>query len=54
MVRETWVQSQVMSYKNFKNVTWYLLAYIQQYKVRINGKVGQSREMSNALPYTSM
>ena len=27
---------------------------IQQYKVRIVGKVDQSREKSSALPYTSM
>ncbi len=26
----------------------------QQYKVRIEGKVGQSMERSSALPYTSM
>ena len=26
----------------------------QQYKVRIKGKVEQSREWSNALPYTSV
>ena len=26
----------------------------QQYKVRINGKVEQSREKSSALPYTSV
>ena len=26
----------------------------QQYKVRIKGKVEQSREMSSALPYTSV
>ena len=26
----------------------------QQYKVRIKGKVEQSRERSNALPYTSV
>ena len=26
----------------------------QHYKVRIKGKVEQSRERSNALPYTSM
>ena len=26
MVRETWIQSQIASYQNFKNGTWYLLA----------------------------
>ena len=33
--------------KDFKNGTWYLLAK-QQYKVRIEGKVEQSRERSSA------
>ena len=28
------------------------LLYAQHYKVKINGKVVQSRECSNALPYT--
>ena len=31
-----------------------LLLYTQQYKVRIEGKVEQSRGMSSALPYTSV
>ena len=30
------------------------LLNIQNYKVRIKGKVEQSREWSSALPYTSM
>ena len=30
------------------------LLYTQHYKVRIKGKVEQSREKSNALPYTSV
>ena len=30
------------------------LLNIQQYKVRIKGKVEQSREKSSALPYTSV
>ena len=30
------------------------LLNIQQYKVRIKGKVDQSRERSSALPYTSV
>ena len=30
------------------------LLYTQQYKVRIKGKVEKSREMSSALPYTSV
>ena len=49
MVRETGVQSQVESYQRLKNGTWYRLAK-QHYKVRIKGKVEQSREWSNALP----
>ena len=32
----------------------YMPPYIQHYKVRINGKVEQSREWSGALPYTSV
>ena len=30
------------------------LLYTQQYEVRIKGKKEQSRERSNALPYTSV
>ena len=30
------------------------LLNIQQYKVRIKGKVKQSRERSSAIPYTSV
>ena len=45
MARETGVQSQVESYQRFKNGT-------QHYKVRINGKVEQSKEWSSAFPYT--
>ena len=44
MAQETWVQSQVESYKRFKK--WYL---IPPYKVRSKGKVEQSRERSSAL-----
>ena len=40
MIRETWVQSQVV------------LLNTQQYKVRIEGKVEQSRERSSTHPYT--
>ena len=48
MIRQTELQSQV--YQRLKNgidVTLY-------YKVRIKGKVEQSRERSSALPYTSV
>ena len=34
--------------------TWYLLAYTQQCKVRIKGKVEESRERSNTLLHTLM
>ena len=40
--------------KTFKMVLDTSLLNTQQYKVRIKGKVEQSREMSSALPYTSM
>ena len=52
MVRETGVQSQVESYQRLKNVIDAALLNTQQDKVRIKGKVGQSREWSSALPYT--
>ena len=54
MVREIGVQYQVESYQRLKNGTWYLLANTPHYKVRIKGKVEQSREWSSALPYTSV
>ena len=38
--------------KTLKMVLDTSLLNIQQYKVRINGKVEQSRERSSALPYT--
>ena len=40
-----------------KTQKWYLMPPClthQRYKVRINGKVEQSREWSSALPYTSV
>ena len=40
--------------KTLKMVLDTSLLSIQQYKVRIKGKVEQSREISNALPYTSV
>ena len=50
MPRETGVQSKVESYQRLKNSTW----YSQDYKVRIKGKVEQSREKSSALISTSV
>ena len=49
MVRKTGVQSQVESYQRLKKL--YLLS-AQHYKVRIKGKVVQSRERRSTLPYT--
>ena len=40
--------------KTLKMVLDTSLLNIQQYKVRIKGKVEQSRERSSALPYTSV
>ena len=55
MVRETWVQSQVTSYqKTLKMLLDTSLLNTQQYKVRIKGKVEQSKERSSALHHTSM
>ena len=57
MVQETRVQSQVESYqrlkkkkKKKKKVFDSALLNTQHYKVRIKGKVEQSREWSSALP----
>ena len=55
MVWETGVHSQVESIpKTQKMVLDIALLYSQDYKVCIKGKVEQSRESSNALPYTSV
>ena len=54
MVLETQVQSQVETQKTQKMVLNAALLSIQHYKVRIKGKVEQSREWSRALPYTSV
>ena len=40
--------------KDFKIVLDTCLPNTQQYKVRIKGKMEQSRERSSALPYTSV
>ncbi len=53
MVRESWVQSQVESYQRLKKMVLdATLLSTQHYKVRIKGKVEQSREMSGSFPYT--
>ena len=55
MVQETKVQSQVESYQRLKKMILdAALLNTQYYKVRIKGKVEQSREKSSALPYTSV
>ena len=53
MVRKTWVQSQVKSYQRLKKMVLdATLLNTQYYKVRIKGKVEQSKEWSSTLPYT--
>ena len=52
MVRKTGVQPQVESYQRLKNMV--LAAALQHYKMRIMGKVDQSRDWSGALPCISM
>ena len=54
MVWEIGVQSQVESYQNGtqKMVLDAGLLNTQHYKVRIEGRVKQSREKSSAFPYT--
>ena len=55
MALETGIQSQVESYQTLKKMVLHTaLINTQQYKVRIKGKVEQSREWSSALPYTSV
>ena len=50
---ETWVQCQVESYQKLKTMVLDAsLLNTQHYKVRIKGKVEQSRERSSAPPYT--
>ena len=53
MVQETGVQSQVKPYQRLKKMVLdAALLSTQHYKVRIKGKVEQSREWSSGLPYT--
>ena len=51
---ETGVQSQVDSYQRLKKMVLDTLLNTQHYKVRIKGKVEQSREWSSALNYISV
>ena len=61
LVKNTWYHMQIFICsipdrvipKTFKMVLDTSLLNTQQYKVRIEGKVEQSRERSSALPYTS-
>ena len=53
MIWESEVQFQVESYQDSKKMVLdAALLNTQNYKVRIKGKVKQSRELSSALPYT--
>ena len=52
MVPDTEVQFRSSHTKDFKMVLDAVLLNIQNYKVRIKGKVEQSREWSSALSYT--
>ena len=55
MIRETGVQSQVESYQRLKKIVLDTsLPNTQHYKVRIKGKVEQSRENSSTLSYSSV
>ena len=54
MIRETGVQSHVESYQRQKMVIDATLLNIQYYKLRIKGKVEQSREWSSVLSFTSV
>ena len=55
MVWETGVQFQVESYWRLKKIVLdATLLSAQHYKIRIKGKVEQSREWSRALSYTLM
>ncbi len=53
MAQGTWVQSQVESYQKLKKMLLdATLLNTHHYKVRIKGKMEQSRERSSTLPYT--
>ena len=55
MVRETGVQPQVESYQRLKKMVLdATLLNTEHYKVRIKGKVEQSKELSSAHPNASV
>ena len=55
MVWETGVQSQVESYQRLKKIVLDTALFnTQYYKVRIKGKMEQSREWSSTFLYTSV
>ena len=54
MAWETEIQFQVVIVKTQEIVLDTFLINTQHYKVRIKGKVKQSRDKSRALPYTSV
>ena len=55
VIQKTVVQSQVESYQRLKKMVLYIsLLNTRHYKVRIKGKVEQSRERSSFHPYTSV
>ena len=52
MVRETGVQSQVVSYQRFEKMVFdAALLNTQHYKLRIKGKMEQSSALPNTLVY---
>ena len=52
-IRETGVQSQVVLYQRLKKMVLDI-ALLKYYKLRIKGKVEQSKEKGCALPYISV
>ena len=55
MIQENGVQSKVKSYQRLKKVVLdAALLSTKHYKVRIKGKVEQSKEWSGTFPYTSV
>ena len=54
MIQQTGVQSQVESYQRPKKMVLDAALFnTQHYKVRVKGKVEQSREWSSAISYTT-
>ena len=54
MAQETGVQSQVESDQKIQKMVLDATLLNTHYKVRIKGKVKESRERSSAFPYTSV